>query len=201
MCMMCEGFDLEETLDHDRELIDRYGFIVTGVADGAAPWLYTVGLQEAVGHPEIVLAGPAAEHAARLLNDVGRAVLDGARFGPGDTWPSSEGRLRFGAVHPVQFRLGTFNVWKNMVDSGRLASDGYEAMQVFAPRAWFCPGHEVCQPDLARPESRVGIAVDAAEPGRAASAAQLTNSVVASQVVRNTSPSRSRRPVWTMPRR
>src|SRR5262249_11226590 len=128
MCMMCEGFTLEEMLDHDLEVIERHGFLVTGVDHEDAPWGYTVGLHDSTGHPELVLAGPKWEFGGQLLLEIGAAVLRGARFAVGDTWRSSEGRVRFGAVDPIQFRLDTFNVWKNMVDSGRLRSDGYEAL-------------------------------------------------------------------------
>jgi hypothetical protein len=173
MCMMCEGFTLEEVLDHHLELIEQHGFMVTGVGDGDgagdgedAPWAYTVGLEDGTGHPELILAGPNVDDSARLLNEIGRAVLRGAHFAPGDTWRSSQGKVRFGAVDPIQFRLGTFNVWLNMVDSGRLECSGFDALQVFAPSSWFCECHQVCQPDLSRPESRVGIALR--RPNRAA---------------------------------
>ncbi len=166
MCMMCEGFTLEETLDHDLELIEKCGFIVTGVDDSEAPWAYTVGLDDGVGHPELIVAGPGWKHSAALLAEIGEAILRGARFLAGDTWRSSEGRVRFGAVDPIQFRLGTFAVWHNLVESDRLACAEYQALQVFVPRSWFCSGHEACEPDLARTESRVGISL--VRPNRAA---------------------------------
>jgi hypothetical protein len=76
----------------------------------------------------------------------------------GDTWTSPPGTVRFGAVDPIQYRLGTFNVWYGLERSGSLESRDLEAIQVVAPRGAFCRCDLCVQPDLSRPESRVGVA-------------------------------------------
>ena len=167
MCMMCDGFSQEEMFAHDAAIIEEHGFLVTGVGEGDPPhWAYTVGLLDRAGHPELIVAGPHVEIAAGLINQIGRPILEGRRFEVGDTWMSPAGTVRFGAVHPIQYRLGTFNVWLGLEQSGYLRSTHLEAIQVVAPVGSFCRCELCVQPDLSRPESRVGVAP--LRPNRAA---------------------------------
>src|SRR5438093_5855306 len=134
MCMMCDGLSQEEMFAHDAAIIEEHGFLVTGVGEGDPPhWAYTVGLLDRAGHPALIVAGPHVEIAAGLINQIGRSILEGGRFEVGDTWMSPAGTVRFGAVHPIQYRLGTFNVWLGLEQSGHLRSTQLEAIQVVAP--------------------------------------------------------------------
>ena len=83
-----------------------------------------------------------------------------------DSWESPEGPVRFGRVDPLQFRLGTFNVWLALAEAGHLRSEEFMALQVFVPDSWLCHECQESQPVLSRPESRVGLAL--ARPNRAA---------------------------------
>jgi uncharacterized protein DUF4262 len=162
---MCEGFSIEDDLALDAAMIAEYGHMVTGVDGGDGPsWTYTVGLYERVGHPELIVAGAEIVSSAKLLNQIARLVVAGRVFGAGDMWKSPSGLVRFGRVDPIQFRLGTFNVWLALIDAGHLRSNDLIALQVFAPATWFCRGHQACQPDLSRPESRVGVALTGPNP-------------------------------------
>jgi hypothetical protein len=161
---MCEGFSQEDDLALSAATIAEYGHLVTGVDGGESPsWSYTVGLHERTGHPELILAGAEIVPSTKLLNQIARLIVAGRVFVAGDTWESTEGFVRFGRVDPIQFRLGTFNVWLALIDAGHLRSNDLVALQVFAPPTWFCPEHQRCQPDLSRPESRVGVAPDGPE--------------------------------------
>ena len=154
-------------LAHDAAIIDEHGYLVTGVGSGDPPhWTYTAGLLDRVGHPELIVAGPHFEVAGAIINQVGCQILEGRRFDVGDAWESPAGRVRFGAVHPIQFRLGTFNVWLSLVESGYLESTELVAVQVIAPVGSICRCRLCEQPDLSRPESRVGVAP--LSPNRAA---------------------------------
>jgi hypothetical protein len=164
MCRMCEGFSLEDVLLLEAATIDEYGFTVVGVSDadespGPLPWSYTVGLLDAIGHPELIVAGPAVDVAAGLLNRVGRRVLVGQRLAVGDRIRVAGGRARVGADHPVQYELHTFNVWHNLRSMGLLLMPELEALQVFAPPSWFCRCHQHVQPDLGDPLVRLGEGV------------------------------------------
>ena len=167
MCRICEGFSQEDDLALDAATIAEYGFMVTGVGDADhSPWAYTVGLFDRVRHPELIIAGTEIVESGRLLNEIGRLVLAGRTFAAGDTWESPDGLVRFGRVDPLQFRLGTFNVWLALAEAGYLCSEGFVAIQVFVPESWLCHDCRESQPVLSRPESRVGLT--RAGPDRAA---------------------------------
>jgi hypothetical protein len=152
---------------HDAAIIEEHGYLVTGVGGGDPPhWAYTVGLLDRVAHPELIVAGPHFEVSGRLITEIGRTILDGHRYAVGDTWTSTTGTVRFGAVHPIQYRLGTFNSWLGLAESGYLRSTELEAIQLLAPVSSFCRCELCAQPDLSRPESRVGVAP--LHPNRAA---------------------------------
>jgi hypothetical protein len=161
MCRSCEGSSQEELLAENAEIIAEHGYLVTGVGDGDPPhWTYTVGLLDLVGHPELVVAGPHFEVAGALINRVGREILGGRSFAPGDVLalPDEGGTVRFGRVHSIQHRLGTFNMWHALADRGDVRATKLEVVQVFAPRTAICRCELCRQPDLSRPESRVGVA-------------------------------------------
>lgn len=160
MCRMCEGFSVEDVLALEAARIDEYGFIVMGVdgtqeSPSAITWSYTVGLLDAAGHPELIVAGPSVDAGGDLLNRLGRRVLAGARFTVGDRVKVDRSRARIGAVHPIQYELDTFNVWHSLRAIGALDAPEVETLQVFAPRGWFCRCHQHAQPDLSDPLARL----------------------------------------------
>jgi hypothetical protein len=164
---MCEGFSQEDVLAADAAIIEEHGYLVTGVGESEPPhWAYTVGLLDRVGHPELILAGPHFEVAGAIINHVGRQILDGRSFAAGDTLLTEHGVLRFGEVDPIQYRLSTFNVWFALAAHGFLEIRELRAIQLLAPADVICDCGLCDQPDLSRPESRVGVAP--LRPNRAA---------------------------------
>jgi len=161
MCIQCDGFDHDELIAHYAEIIAAHRFMVTGVEGtnepGTRGWAYTVGLDHHADHPELIVAGPEFAASGPWLNELGRRVLAGERFADGDVVATSRGAARFGAVHDIQFRLGTFNVWLALVDAGIVRNSGFRALQVFAPAAWFCAEHTGLQPVLAHQHERVDL--------------------------------------------
>jgi hypothetical protein len=160
MCRMCEGFSLEDVLALDAAAIREYGFTVIGVGGpddpvGAIPWSYTVGLVDAAGHPELIVAGLKLERGAHLVSRVARRILAGQRLGPDGRVKVDRGMARVGSVHPIQYELGTFNFWHNLRAVGALESPHLEALQIFAPSSWFCSRHQHSQPDLSDPNARI----------------------------------------------
>jgi hypothetical protein len=166
---MCEGASQEEVLAEDAAIVEEHGYLVTGVGGGDPPhWTYTVGLLDRFGHPELIVAGPHCEVAGALINLVGREIAEGRSFRAGDvlTLPGDTGSARFGRVHPIQYRLDTFNVWHWLLDRKVVSATMLEAVQVFAPRESICRCAACRQPDLSRPESRVGVAPSTPHPRR-----------------------------------
>jgi hypothetical protein len=125
MCSICDGFSLDEVLARCAAVITHEGFVLQGVGDPAGDahgpgWVYTVGLLDSAGHPELIIAGAPLEPSAQLLHQLGVAVLDGARFEIGDTIAVGSEVARVGTVHPIQFRNDTFATWHNLASEGVL---------------------------------------------------------------------------------
>lgn len=185
MCLMCEGFSLDDALALDAARLDRYGFIIQGVGSPAGgphgpEWVYTVGLLDRVGHPELIVAGPGWQRGGDVLHVLAHAVLDGERFEVGETIRFDGDVARVGAVDPVQYELDTFNTWHNLRSIGVLQTAQLEAVQIVVPDDWMCGCHT--QPVLADPAARI-----LAPRGRAHRAARRA-------------PSRRRRPRRNGPR-
>ena len=77
----------DETPDHIREVIDKYGWWVGLIhSDGEAPeFAYTIGLYEKFGHPEIIIFGLAPESMHGILNHCGDMIRGGKRFRLGES--------------------------------------------------------------------------------------------------------------------
>jgi Domain of unknown function (DUF4262) len=156
---MCEGFSLDDVLALDAAHIAEYGFINIGVdvEPPAGPWAYTVGLLDAAGHPELIVAGAPLARCGPILATLARAVLDDdERFEVGDRIALGRGDAVIGSVHDIQYVLETFNFWHNLADYGAIRSPALEAVQVLLPRGFFCADHRGAQPVLSDREARVG---------------------------------------------
>jgi hypothetical protein len=156
----------EDMFAEDAAIIEQYGYLVTGVGEADPPhWAYTVGLLDRADHPELIVAGPHFRFAGSVINHVGRQILAGTRFDVGDTLEVPAGTvcdvdatLRFGSVHPIQYRLNTFNMWFALAAHGAVRPQELRALQLLVPGDVVCPCGLCDQPDLSRPESRVGVA-------------------------------------------
>jgi hypothetical protein len=160
MCMMCDGFSLEDDLALSAAAMVEYGYITIGIDEPDEPdcpnWTYTVGLIEHFDHPELIVAGPAVHPSHDLIHQLGHLILDdGCEFAEGDAVDSPFGLVLFAAVHPVQYQLQTFNRWNLLAEHGHLRCRELEALQVFMPDAWPCDGPARKQPDLSDPAARV----------------------------------------------
>ena len=91
-----------------------------------------------------------------------------------------------GGVHPVQYRLDTFNMWHNLEAKGELRVRELEALQILVPPTWFCAHHAEVQPVLADPDVRVDAMPTANRATRRA---------------RSTVSNRDRQAPWTLPTR
>ena len=158
---MCEGFSLDDVLALDAARIAEYGFMIVGVEgpegdnDHPPPWAYTVGLLDAVGHPEMIIAGASSDTSGPLLSSLARSALAGERFEVGETINVGRGAARVGAVNPVQYELDTFNMWHNLQRHGTLRTSELEAVQIVLPSAFFCSFHRLEQPLLNDAGARV----------------------------------------------
>ena len=132
MCSLCDGMSEEDFNRNIAEKIDEYGWFITGVepSPGELWWLYTVGLLEGFGHPELVLIGLPQHQVMRILNGLGNEIRAGARIDPNNPGNRSDG-LTFGPVAPEQWRLGTFAGWTDYYRWRGEGPDDPSAVQVF----------------------------------------------------------------------
>jgi len=65
--------------------IAKYGWHVLSVACEDSPsFSYTVGFEETLSHPEIIISGLSIELMHQLLNDIGELINQGSSFKGGD---------------------------------------------------------------------------------------------------------------------
>lgn len=161
MCRMCEGFSLEDVLALEEARIAERGYTLVAVAsrgddmDDATSWVYTAGLLDAAGHPEMIIAGVPTRTAGRVLSALATAVLDGEWFAVGDTIDLGAGSARVGLVHERQYELGTFNMWHNLRSIGALHASELAAVQIILPDELSPFREQSWQPLLADPNARV----------------------------------------------
>lgn len=132
MCELCDGVSLETVMARTRERIDAFGFTMMMV-EGPTPWTYTIGLLDSFGHPELVVTSLEPRRSGALLTSVVNRVRLGQRFDrPGACLEVSASVLRFGPVHPAQWRHGRFAMWQSFYDWVGHAPDEL-AVQVLLP--------------------------------------------------------------------
>jgi hypothetical protein len=163
MCDICNGFTIEEVIERDAARIAEHGFILQAVSesgrdDDPRSWVYTVGLLDTIGHPEMIVAGADLEASGRVLSYLAHwAMDDDERFEPGDAIELGPGVADVGAVHAVQYgrNLGTFDMWYTLKEARVISARRLHAVQIFLPDA-MCPfGERSWQPDLSDPAARV----------------------------------------------
>jgi hypothetical protein len=160
MCRICDGFTIEEIIADDAAEIAEHGFVLQGVAgesgrgDDPDSWVYTVGLIDTIGHPEMIVAGVGVDTGGRVLSHLARwAIEDGERFEPGDGIELGSGRADVGKVHDAHFgrNRGTFNMWYTLKAARIVRTRRLRAVQIFLPPE-LCPfGERSWQPDLSNP--------------------------------------------------
>ncbi len=121
MCFICDGGTPDEYMRLIESHIDQYDWHVAGVeaSEPYLSWMYTIGLSEKFGHPELVVNGLCCMECGHMtLNGVGTLVAEGARFEAGGEArePDGPGRSRIGAVHPHYWRTNMFNLWLDYYD-------------------------------------------------------------------------------------
>ena len=159
MCDMCDGKSLEEVLEGERAMVERFGWMAqaVGYADsyhGRLPWMYSVGLTAGLGHPELIVLGLSVNSAHHLLGDVAEQIRLGAHFSPGDTLVHHSLLVRFRAVHNSHFRSSDlFSGWLGYYDRWGDEPER-RALQLVLPMDGWCTCHR--QPDLALPAHTMG---------------------------------------------
>lgn len=115
MCFICDGGTHDEYDAIVAANIEKSGWHLTGVeASGHNPgWVYSIGLIESFGHPELIVMGDCCmQCAAAQINDLGRLIKAGTHCTVDSAVCAGHpgGPARFGPVHGAHWkdRLGTW---------------------------------------------------------------------------------------------
>lgn len=113
MCCICDGWTPEEAHVDLVERMERFGWALQAV-EACRPWVYTVGLTERFGHPELVMAGVPISVAGHALNALGARIAEGERFRAGQKGIAvAEAQVGLVVVHPVHLAAGLVGVWED----------------------------------------------------------------------------------------
>lgn len=130
MCPICDGKSRDEVLHDLHHVVERFGWAVQGV-EAPRPWVYTIGLVDRYGHPELVLVGVDISLSMTVLNALGMMVATGEQLRPGGTdVVVGEMELTFGSVHPVHLAAGLVGTWEGYYEWRRGPSPTLEVVQV-----------------------------------------------------------------------
>jgi len=158
--MMCDGADRDEVLFSIDSVIDRFGWslqVVEGHDPPALDWVYSIGLVEGFGHPELVVTGVEIAAGALVLNELGSLVRDGLRLEPGTRVLLRDRDVEIGLVHPAHFDRGLMAIWQEYYGKIGPPMPTLEALQVVFSDASFCHQHEQSTPRLSDPNVRLEV--------------------------------------------
>ena len=152
MCRICDGEDPRRLLEETKLHIIHHGWFLQGIlGDHGRPgstWVYTVGLLENFGHPELVMTDVSYEEASVLLNQVGEWIRNRENIRELDAkLPASVIRQ----VHPDHFDNDLVNTFIEVYERRPEAG---EFLQVFPPL--YCRDHMHQLTDLSDPDQFPG---------------------------------------------
>ncbi len=140
MCDICNGRTHEELRIKMREYIGSRGWAVQAV--GSSPqesgWVYTVGLIETFGHPELVVTHPDPAAYGSLLNRIGEHVRRGERFRTGQELDLGGYLVEFGSVHASYLADGLMASWDDCYRRTGASPGTLEVLQVVLPLTRWC---------------------------------------------------------------
>jgi hypothetical protein len=168
MCAICEGQTEDDVRKKLCARVDRFGWAIQGVEPSGdrLGWVYTIGLVEHFGHPELVMAGGDLFRPTSIIDALGEHIASGERVLVGEHIWARNSLLRIGRVHPRQMEYGLFDMWFDYyVHQGDYVPQ-LEAVQVLFSSEHFCAQHANSQPKLSRPTDVLGVSPRTRAPTR-----------------------------------
>lgn len=119
MCIMCDGATPDEARASLRHRIENHGYALQGVhpSGGLPGWVYTVGLTERFGHPELTIAACDLAGGESMLRHLVALIEDGAWLEDLDEVRVRGEAFGIGTVHPAQLRAGLLATWTDLYRS------------------------------------------------------------------------------------
>ncbi len=136
MCLRCDGYS-EEEVDRAHELAIRvHGWTGIQVSDdGDSGWTYTLGLNDRLGHPDLIMIDVELEVQGQIVDWLASMV---AETGSLDVAVVEANGIELVPVHPDQLCGGLVAQWSHTY--GRYPAGG-EFLQVLPPRGSLCACH------------------------------------------------------------
>lgn len=117
MCLLCEGWTVEQVTERYISMIEQDGYVMIGF-EAPTPWVYTIGLSWRFDHPELIVSNPVMDKASDLVAHAADAVVEGQRFDEDSVFVTPCGGLAyFGAVHPGNLSDEWFTWWGRVADA------------------------------------------------------------------------------------
>jgi hypothetical protein len=140
MCEICDGRTEQELFERMRARIDDHQWTLQGVEAGphSAGWVYTIGLIDSYGNPELVISGEDVNHDAALLSEVAERIGRGVRVDVGDVLDVDGYPVEFGAVHPTYLEQGLCACWTDYYARIGEVSGPLRVLQVVPPLTEWC---------------------------------------------------------------
>jgi hypothetical protein len=101
-------------------------------------WLYTVGLVENFGHPELVVTDCEPIAAAGLVNEIAGRISRGAHVAPGGALDLDGYLVEFGVVHESYLAHGLCASWHGFYDWRGAPPGRLRVLQVIQPLTEWC---------------------------------------------------------------
>jgi Domain of unknown function (DUF4262) len=147
--------------DEIAKVVSEYGWFAASVSDHDPPFLYSIGLMQTSGHPELIVFGLFPDAAHALLSEMVREIYAGRSYGqPGIHTVAVAENPRVGVrqVHPTQHPLYLGFAMGYCRYLGRIGE--LEAIQVFWPDSGGkFPFEFGCDVDVYRCQPRLDIAL------------------------------------------
>jgi hypothetical protein len=161
MCIICDDGDADDVLFSIHSAVDRFGWSVQAVVDHDPPqldWAYSIGLV-GFGHPELVVVGARADHAALVINRLGTLIRAGQPLRPGCRLQPRDVGLAHGVsvglVHPAHLEHGLMATWFDYYGSLGPPYPTPEALQIVLGSGCYCPDHRDAIPRLSNPKAQL----------------------------------------------
>ena len=148
---MCENCDL--TLERLPGRIRDNAFTVLSVGSSATArgWAYTIGLVDAYGHPELVIAGLPLNRMVGPLTALARCVAAGDRIDTPGQHGFNGAAIGTVPVHSRHLERGLMARWSWYYDLVGRFDLQLRALQIVLPVGEYCWHHQTEQPDLGSP--------------------------------------------------
>ena len=140
MCEICDGKTYQEIFEGMRDRIHAHGWTLQGVTPGVhgSGWVYTIGLMEAFGHPELVVTGGDIQSNGGLLNEISERISRGLRVDADAELDLDGYVVEFEPVHASYLSHGLCAVWDDYYRRSGAQPGPLRVLQVVLPLLAWC---------------------------------------------------------------